>query len=249
MREDQVVNGVSFLTHPKVQAAPLEERMGFLRNKGLTQEEIDEAVKRADATGEQTPSPPVIVPPPPPHHPPPSWASSWLVPGTLALSAGAGMTFLYKQMVLKNEGVTPWQQLQQNFDHPPQSPSRSRSLPGAPGAVDALEAMGRTVPTLQNMSEMKKQDESNDDTLSNMFGQANYNVDKVSTPATSDSKLLALIENQTEILQDIGKAMRDLNDQVKKPATDVSVAVLVSYSALYNLNSTKYCIRHSKQRI
>lgn len=33
MREDQVENGVNFLTHPKAKAAPLSQRISFLENK------------------------------------------------------------------------------------------------------------------------------------------------------------------------------------------------------------------------
>ncbi|GBG27382.1 Peroxisomal membrane protein PEX14 [Hondaea fermentalgiana] len=151
MREDQVSNGVSFLTHPKVQQAPLEERLTFLRNKGLTEEEIEEAVRRSEnpdgesgeksgaaadqnaaqgghdptsgnssngqAKGNGQPLPPHANGGPPRFQglPPPSvdqsssWVSKYLVPGTLALSAGAGMAFLYKTMVLKENMGGPRQ--------------------------------------------------------------------------------------------------------------------------------------------
>ena len=39
MRDDQVANGVNFLTHPKVQSTPMDQRIDFLKNKGLSQEE------------------------------------------------------------------------------------------------------------------------------------------------------------------------------------------------------------------
>ena len=53
MREDQVKNGVTFLTHPKVKDASMDERITFLKNKGLTDEEINEAVKQArEKTGD-----------------------------------------------------------------------------------------------------------------------------------------------------------------------------------------------------
>lgn len=55
MREDQVKNGVTFLTHPKVKDASMDERLTFLKNKGLTDEEINEAVKQArEKTGEDS---------------------------------------------------------------------------------------------------------------------------------------------------------------------------------------------------
>jgi hypothetical protein len=47
VREDQVQSAVQFLTHPKVQAASLEDRKKFLVKKGLTAAEIDEAIRVA----------------------------------------------------------------------------------------------------------------------------------------------------------------------------------------------------------
>ncbi|KAL6754520.1 peroxisomal membrane anchor protein conserved region-domain-containing protein [Haematococcus lacustris] len=49
LREDQVLNAVSFLTHPKVVDSPIATKRSFLERKGLTAEEIDEAFKRAPA--------------------------------------------------------------------------------------------------------------------------------------------------------------------------------------------------------
>mmetsp|Transcript_5049 Transcript_5049/g.8312 ORF Transcript_5049/g.8312 Transcript_5049/m.8312 type:complete len:814 (+) Transcript_5049:107-2548(+) len=140
MREDQVSNGVTFLTHPKVQNAPFEERLVFLRNKGLTEDEIQEAVRRSKGSGDEksgesnteshTPGTPgasdqhggqqpqnnapphfprAVTVPPPPVQDESSWVSKYLVPGTLALSAGAGMAFLYKTMVLKENMGGPRQ--------------------------------------------------------------------------------------------------------------------------------------------
>ncbi|CAH0519441.1 unnamed protein product [Peronospora belbahrii] len=46
MREDQVVSGLKFLQHPSVQSTPISERMTFLEGKGMTKEEIQEAIER-----------------------------------------------------------------------------------------------------------------------------------------------------------------------------------------------------------
>ena len=46
IREDQVRNAVSFLSHPKVRGSPIVHRRSFLERKGLTREEIDEAFRR-----------------------------------------------------------------------------------------------------------------------------------------------------------------------------------------------------------
>ncbi|XWS60732.1 hypothetical protein CRYUN_Cryun07bG0060900 [Craigia yunnanensis] len=46
IREDQVLNAVKFLSHPKVRGSPVIYRRSFLERKGLTKEEIDEAFRR-----------------------------------------------------------------------------------------------------------------------------------------------------------------------------------------------------------
>ncbi|XP_022726854.1 peroxisomal membrane protein PEX14 [Durio zibethinus] len=46
IREDQVLNAVKFLSHPKVRGSPVVYRRSFLERKGLTKEEIDEAFRR-----------------------------------------------------------------------------------------------------------------------------------------------------------------------------------------------------------
>ncbi|OMO81461.1 hypothetical protein CCACVL1_12406 [Corchorus capsularis] len=46
IREDQVMNAVKFLSHPKVKGSPVMYRRSFLERKGLTKEEIDEAFRR-----------------------------------------------------------------------------------------------------------------------------------------------------------------------------------------------------------
>ena len=45
LRDDQVQSAVQFLKHPKVQGASLEERKKFLVKKGLSNAEIDEAIR------------------------------------------------------------------------------------------------------------------------------------------------------------------------------------------------------------
>lgn len=50
IREDVVASCVSFLNHPKVKQAPLSQKMAFLQKKGLTNEEIQEALTRANST-------------------------------------------------------------------------------------------------------------------------------------------------------------------------------------------------------
>jgi hypothetical protein len=60
MREDLLTSAVSFLTSSKVQSADKEKKIQFLKKKGLDDEEIEEAFKRA---GSATSTAPVQVKP------------------------------------------------------------------------------------------------------------------------------------------------------------------------------------------
>ncbi|CAO3637699.1 unnamed protein product [Cunninghamella blakesleeana] len=50
LREDKLKLAVSFLTSPKVQTADKSKKTAFLKQKGLTDQEIEEAYKRADGS-------------------------------------------------------------------------------------------------------------------------------------------------------------------------------------------------------
>jgi hypothetical protein len=45
-RPEMVENGLKFLRHPNVQATPLSERVSFLEQKGMTKDEIQQAIER-----------------------------------------------------------------------------------------------------------------------------------------------------------------------------------------------------------
>lgn len=49
MNEELVASAVSFLRDPNVSTSPLDKKIEFLQSKGLNQEEIEEAMKRANA--------------------------------------------------------------------------------------------------------------------------------------------------------------------------------------------------------
>lgn len=53
VREDLIEGAISFLQDPSVAAAPVEQRVAFLRSKNLTQEEIDASLARV---GQATPA-------------------------------------------------------------------------------------------------------------------------------------------------------------------------------------------------
>ncbi|KAI8979854.1 peroxisomal membrane anchor protein conserved region-domain-containing protein [Mycotypha africana] len=48
MREELITSAVSFLSDPKVQSAPLAKKVSFLESKGMTSEEIEEAMSRSN---------------------------------------------------------------------------------------------------------------------------------------------------------------------------------------------------------
>lgn len=51
LREDMLKNAVSFLSSPNVRSADTAKKVAFLRQKGLTQPEIEEAFKRVGESG------------------------------------------------------------------------------------------------------------------------------------------------------------------------------------------------------
>lgn len=48
LRDDMLKSAVSFLSDPKVQSAPLAKKIAFLESKGMTSEEIEEAMARVN---------------------------------------------------------------------------------------------------------------------------------------------------------------------------------------------------------
>ncbi|KAK9826884.1 hypothetical protein WJX81_004333 [Elliptochloris bilobata] len=115
LREDQIENAIAFLAHPKVRGSTVASKRSFLERKGLTSDEIDEAVRRvpeapapvptAPAGGAvpvkpyptpsaaalqpyQAPAPPTPAPPPqPPAQEPIRWTQA--VVGLGVVAAGA----------------------------------------------------------------------------------------------------------------------------------------------------------------
>eukprot|EP00890_Picochlorum_soloecismus_P006169 jgi/Picsp_1/6553/NSC_03896-R1_peroxin pex14 len=56
IRSEQVENAVGFLSHPKVRGSPVSSKREFLKGKGLTEAEIDEAFRRVPEIEQQTQS-------------------------------------------------------------------------------------------------------------------------------------------------------------------------------------------------
>ncbi|ODV70860.1 uncharacterized protein CYBJADRAFT_166849 [Cyberlindnera jadinii NRRL Y-1542] len=54
-REELIANAVSFLKDAQVSSSPLEKKVEFLESKGLTKEEIEEAMKRSQESVDRSP--------------------------------------------------------------------------------------------------------------------------------------------------------------------------------------------------
>lgn len=122
LREQSVTLGVDFLSHPNVVSHSREDKTSFLRGKGLTGEEIDEAFKRVEPQAQQAqqaqappqghaaPAPPAYYPPAPAPVQEESWGAfllNSLIPASLAVSSTASLLYFYKNHVLHDNGLPP----------------------------------------------------------------------------------------------------------------------------------------------
>ncbi|KAI8070051.1 peroxisomal membrane anchor protein conserved region-domain-containing protein [Gongronella butleri] len=104
MREDLITSAVSFLNDTKVQSAPLAKKVSFLESKGMSKEEIEEALARANG---KAPSPASTqpqnglvlssTPPPVPTRPSYDWRDLFIA-AVLAGGVGYGVWFLAKRV-------------------------------------------------------------------------------------------------------------------------------------------------------
>ncbi|CAO3687639.1 unnamed protein product [Rhizopus microsporus] len=111
MREDLISSAISFLSDPKVQSAPLAKKVSFLESKGITSEEIEEAMARVNGksaavttttTTVGNPQPgtvmyPAAVPPPVPTRPSYDWRDIFIA-AVLAGGVGYGVWTLAKRL-------------------------------------------------------------------------------------------------------------------------------------------------------
>ncbi|ORE13132.1 hypothetical protein BCV71DRAFT_246503 [Rhizopus microsporus] len=111
MREDLISSAISFLSDPKVQSAPLAKKVSFLESKGMTSEEIEEAMARVNGksaavttttTTVGNPQPgtvmyPAAVPPPVPTRPSYDWRDIFIA-AVLAGGVGYGVWTLAKRL-------------------------------------------------------------------------------------------------------------------------------------------------------
>lgn len=64
IRDNLVENAIKFLQNPQVANSPMEHKKAFLLKKGLTNDEVELAVSRANVP-QQTQGPPIYIQPPP----------------------------------------------------------------------------------------------------------------------------------------------------------------------------------------
>ncbi|XP_077007459.1 peroxisomal membrane protein PEX14 isoform X1 [Tamandua tetradactyla] len=102
-REPLIATAVKFLQNSRVRQSPLATRRAFLRQKGLTDEEIDLAFQQSGtAADEPSPLGPAaqVVPIQPPHLSAQPYSSRWRDYGALAVIM-AGVTFGFHQLYKK----------------------------------------------------------------------------------------------------------------------------------------------------
>ena len=107
MREDLIQSAVQFLVDPAVQKAALAKRVSFLESKNMTQDEIEESLRRANSPASQPP--PLPSSPPyrtqfanqqqPPQLPGRDWRD-WFIMAVVSGGIGYGMYFLAKRYVM-----------------------------------------------------------------------------------------------------------------------------------------------------
>ncbi|OBZ88363.1 Peroxisomal membrane protein PER10 [Choanephora cucurbitarum] len=111
MREDLITSAISFLSDPKVQSAPLAKKVSFLESKGMTSEEIEEAMARVNGKSATTttvtttqptgmtvqPGMMVQHPPPVPARPAYDWRDIFIA-AVLAGGVGYGVWTLAKKL-------------------------------------------------------------------------------------------------------------------------------------------------------
>ena len=115
IRKEQVANAVKFLIDPQIENAPNKDKILFLRNKGLTKQEIEAAMKQVEveieeaknsqkngsSNGEDNENKS-------------SWISRILLPTFLAMSAGIGAGLAAKNSDVVMRTIQRYKEWQRN---------------------------------------------------------------------------------------------------------------------------------------
>ncbi|KAL5490926.1 hypothetical protein EMCRGX_G016129 [Ephydatia muelleri] len=104
-RKELVDLAVKFLNNPRVAGSPLETKQAFLKKKGLTDDELSEAIQQAQRQAPLQPQGLTSAPLPPPPPPPPPRARSWQEYAIIVTVAG-GLGYALVRLIKKY--VLPW---------------------------------------------------------------------------------------------------------------------------------------------
>ncbi|XP_037513186.1 peroxisomal membrane protein PEX14 isoform X2 [Rhipicephalus sanguineus] len=156
-RENLIATAVNFLENPRVQGSPLSQKRAFLLKKGLTAEEIDEAIERARIGKPNTvaqhglvpypSSPPQLPPPPPPHLLQPEysiWSHLSHVSSSIVIVgvASYGAYYMYKRY------IEPYLR---GWDGPRSKPDRLSQVQEQIGALtEAIQQLREAVASLES---------------------------------------------------------------------------------------------------
>lgn len=156
-RENLVATAVNFLENPRVQGSPLSQKRAFLLKKGLTAEEIDEAIERARIGKTDTVAqhglvpyptlPPQLPPPPPPHLLQPEysiWSHLSHVSSSIVIIgvASYGAYYVYKRY------IEPYLR---GWDGPRSKPDRLSQVQEQIGALtEAIQQLREAVASLES---------------------------------------------------------------------------------------------------
>lgn len=242
MREEHVKSAVAFLREPQVASAALAKKVEFLESKGLTSEEINEALRQADSasssssatdpatqSGHATPSNPSVAPvaiPPRPSYmlqqPPPIPQRDWkdyFVMATVSAGVAYGLYECARRYVLP------------------------MILPPSPPALEAdkralEEEFQRTEQLLKQVQadteELKKQEEARTQTFDAVMDEARKVILQLKQHVDDNKQESKLALSNVETLRDtIPRALKQHSESQAR-AVEALQSELLSLKTLIN---------------
>lgn len=209
MREELVKNAVSFLNDPQVADTSLAKRVEFLESKELTKEEIEEALKRANAgeatttdstaTTKRSPPPASSVPgysgggasmtqqfQAPPPLPQRDW-KDYFVMATVTAGIGYGIYEVARRYVV-----------------PLINPPTPSSLEADKSALEAEFSRAQTLldQMQQDTEEVKKSEQEREDKFQKLVKEVEDAVDQVKSQTQQRDSDMKLIKSQVENIKE-----------------------------------------------
>jgi len=228
MRENMIGNAVKFLSHENVKRTPLVRRIAFLEQKGLTNEEITEALRRVGGGAAAPPAAAVVPqqqiiaqPPPVPQRvqyqppPPPPPRSTFKVVATsvvLTLSAMGGLAWLY------NSVLRP--QLKETAEKPEENEKKplTRDLVTSNGEVSETKNSGLERSVSELVQVMKTQQTEVKDTLK-MVHTALTTPDKNSMRSSTDQ---INVKELTSAITELHSLLKKNSGEIPSPISTPS---------------------------